>query len=282
MDKSAIEQIQLAKTIEAANVLIDAMPDSIRPVIALPSNFELHDFESKMQQRYRFRGAYNTKSLSAFGEYAESNNTGESQAVFIDADKMAARLILNLGDQLNPGHCDHTASITLEKTAAYKALLEIINRPKDQRETSEFIEDWRAFLTAYGQEDENGTAAQVSIVKALQAVRSITIEAVSKSDSEVRTFGATTSGMDSIDAKSKYDLPGVFEFTCQPYHELPERTFTLRPSILTNGKTPQLVLRVIREQEHNEQMAEQFKGLIEAELLCKSPDVKTYIGTFAV
>lgn len=280
MDASAIEQIQQAATTDIANKNID-MFGEMKPTLALPNDFVLHDMEAKKEFRFRFRGEFATESVSAFGDYAQQHTIEDSQAVFIHAESMTAKLVLNLGDEVEAGHCDHVARIKLVKTAAYTALLDIINRPKDQREIAEFIEDWRTLLAAYGEESETGDAPLIPIVKALQAVRSITIEAVSKSESDVRNYGATTTGMDSIDAKSKHELPSAFAFTCEPYHGLQIHTFDLRPSILTTGKTPQLVLRIIREQEHNEQMAEEFQQLIVNELAEKSPAVKTYIGTFS-
>lgn len=280
MDKSAIEQIQKSAAIMAGRDAIASMPSHIKPVVALPKDYELHDMEHHLQQRFRFRGSFSTQSLAAFGAYAQHHALTTPQAAFIDADKMRAKLVLNLGNHEQPGHCDNTAHITLAKTAAYEALLNIVDREKSQQEIAEFIEDWRHNLTAMSEADIDGNHETIPIVRALQAIRSITIEAISKQDSDVRNFGHTSSGMDSIDAKSKHTLPSFFEFECEPYHELPARTFWLRLSILTRQK-PALVLRIIREQEHKEQMAEEFQHLIREELKTQSPDVQIYIGNFS-
>jgi uncharacterized protein YfdQ (DUF2303 family) len=280
MDKSAIEQIQKAEAIIAGRDAIASMPLHIKPVVALPDNFKLHDMEQHLETRFRFRGSFSTQSLAAFGAYAQHHALPTPQAAFIDADKMRAKLVLNLGNHEAPGHCDNTATLTLEQTAAYKALLNIVEREKTQQEIAEFIEDWRHNLTALGEANSEDTHDEIPIVRALQAVRSITIEAVSKQESDVRNFGHTTSGMDSIDAKSKHTLPAFFKLNCEPYHELPERVFVLRLSVITRQK-PALVLRIIREQEHKEQMAEEFQHLIRDELKTRSPDVQIYIGNFS-
>lgn len=57
MDKSAIEQIQLAKQIEAANQAI-----STQGYAALPKDFEIKNLESFESYRRRFRGTM-SKSL---------------------------------------------------------------------------------------------------------------------------------------------------------------------------------------------------------------------------
>lgn len=282
MDKSAIEQIQKSASITSAKEAVEAIAEmpGIMPVVALPQDFQLHYMEHHLHTRFRFRGSFATQSLAAFGAYAQQHALPEPQAAFIDAENMRAKLVLNLGNQEAPGHCDNTASIRLEKTAAYKALLAIVDREKSQQEIAEFIEDWRLNLLAWGDSDADDAREGIPIVKALQAVRSITIEAISKHDSDVRNFGQTSTGMDSIDAKSQHTLPAQFEFVCEPYHELPARTFTLRLSIITRQK-PALVLRIVRQERHDEEMAEEFKSLIENQLSTHSPDAQTYIGTFS-
>lgn len=275
LDKSAIQEIQLSTATKEANNCLSIQKDlRSRPSIVLHKDFEVKDIEIINQFRYRYRGTFFTKCLNAFGDYAETYKSETQQAVFINAKSMNARLVLNLGNDEQPGHCDHAAIIELEKTAAYNALLKIVDSRQGQREIAEFIEDWHHCLSAQAEDEQN-----IPIVKALQAVRSITIEAVKKQDNDVRNFGATTTGMESIDAKSKHTLPAKFLFTCEPYSGLKMRSFELRLSIISEN-TPKMILRIIREQEHEEAMADEFQQLIKTELTDKSPEVKTYIGLF--
>jgi len=276
MDATAIKEIKLSQDITAANSTISDEID--KQIIALPSDFAVHNLEKYFENRTRFRGKLETKSIAAFISYA-NNKAIEGAATFINADTMKAMLIVNLGDNDAPGHADHTALLALEKTAPFKALLEIANQRKTQKEIAEFIEDWRNHLTASRAEDETGTFPAVSIVKALHAVRKISIEAIAKSDSEVKTFGATTTSMESIDVRSDEMPPDFFYFNCEPYLGLPTRTFTLRLSVITD-RTPALVLRIVKYEEHTEQMAEEFQLTIESDLQDVEPKIATYIGNF--
>ncbi len=276
MDATAIKELRLSQDITAANNEISDEID--KQIIALPSGFEVHNLEKYFENRTRFRGKLETKSIAAFISYA-NNKAIKGAATFINADTMKALLIVNLGDDDAPGHADHTALLALEKTAPFKALLEIANQRKTQKEIAEFIEDWRNHLTASRAEDENGEFPPVTIVRALHAVRKITIEAIAKQDSEVKTFGATTTSMESIDVRSDEMPPDFFYFNCEPYFGLPKRAFTLRLSVITD-RAPALVLRIVKYEEHTEQMAEEFKFIIESNLEASEPKIATYIGNF--
>lgn len=283
MEKSAIEAIQQSAAVIDVNECITEHGLAL-PVVAMPDYVKHVDLEKYLPARARFRGQFSTKSVTSFGDYANKCKSTQvppvRQAVFIDADDMKARLVLNLGTEGDAGHCDHTATLQLEKNAAYTALLEFVGRQITQRDAAEFIEDWRGCLTAWGEEDADGEQQGIPLVKALHAIRSLTIEATAKHDSDVRNMGETTSSMASIDAKSVHQIPAQLEFTCEPYAGLNKRTFALRVSIITQAK-PMIVLRIIRAQEHQEEMAKEFQELITKELSEKSPDVESYIGNFA-
>lgn len=276
MDKSAIEQIQLARQIEAANTAV-----TTQSVLALPKDFEIKNMEQYEENRRRFRGTMNTNSLEAFASYTKDNTKTEC-ACFVNADEMCASLIFNIGNEEAPGHCDHVAKLALEKTAEYRALLSILDKPINQKDLAEFIEDWRPHISAFGAEDEDGERAPIALPRALHAIRKITIESKQASESETRNFGASASSMESIDLRGDQLPPEVIEFLCQPYADLAARTFELRLGVLTENKTfPVLKLRMIRQEQQQEEMAEQFEQLIRAQTANIEPAVKTYIGKFA-
>lgn len=275
MNQDAIKELQKGAAINQANEPLR----NTEGAIALPKDFELHNLEKYQQNRYRFRGQMTTKTVTAFSQYA-IDNAEQNNACFISAEDMCAKLIFNIGDILDPGHCDHFATVKLEQTAPYSAMLNVINKRHTQKDIAEFIEDWRNYITAHSEEDENGDSKTIPLPRALHAIRKITIEATAKTESEIRNFGASTSSMESIDVKGENPPPALLLFTCKPYADLPERQFALRLSVITGG-TPVLVLRCVREEEHEEQMAKQFKELLTRELEGVNPPVKTYIGTFA-
>jgi uncharacterized protein YfdQ (DUF2303 family) len=274
MNQEAIKELQKGAAITQANQPLDHTTGAV----ALPKDFELHNLERFESNRYRFRGQMATKSVIAFSQYA-TDNAQEDNSCFIDAKSMCAKLIFNVGNQSAPGHCDHIAVVSLEKTAPYTAMLDIVNKRHSQKDIAEFIEDWRNYITAHSEEDENGDSKTITLPRALHAIRKITIEATAKSESETRNFGASTSSMESIDVKGENLPPATLLFTCKPYAELPERQFALRLSVITD-RTPLLILRCVREEEHAEEMASQFKELLTKELGTVTPSVKTYIGSF--
>jgi hypothetical protein len=55
---------------------------------------------------------------------------------------MTARSVFNIGTLDNPGHADNVASITLKKTAPFRALLQIDGRRLKQKQIAEWLEDW--------------------------------------------------------------------------------------------------------------------------------------------
>jgi uncharacterized protein YfdQ (DUF2303 family) len=280
MDKTAIEQIQEAKQIAQASAAIhEAIGAYGKPTVALPGSYTLHDMEKCTQFRYRLRGTLRTECTSDFHAYAIQYGSDESSACFIDAESMRAQVIFNLGDANNPGHCDHTANLTLTQSAAYKALSGIINERKTQQDIAEFIEDWRAFINCYGEQDEEGNRAIKPLVKALHAVRNITIEAKTQGGSEERTFGNTKSMIESIDVAGSNLPPEIITFSCEPYKGLPSRDFDLRLSVI-KSREPYLVLRIIRHEEHKEQMAKEFQKIVEAGFASNGTNIPTYIGDF--
>ncbi len=244
MDKSAIEKIQEERAIVNANTAISvhALQDK---VLALPNHFTLHDLEKFDSNRSRLRGQLETRSVETFAAYAK-NNVLPGAATFINADAMTAQLIINLGDDDSPGHCDHTAKI---------------------------------YLTASYGEDEEGNRQQVTIVKALHAVRKITIEEKVTNENETRNFGASSSSMESIDVKSLDMPPDYLYFTTEPYFGLKSRTFELRLSIIKD-RAPALVLRIVRIEEHKEEMAKEFQEIIEQSAKDIDPKIVTYVGVF--
>lgn len=274
MSQDAIKELQKGAAIAQANAPLDHTTGAI----ALPKDFEIHSLEKFESKRYRFRGQMGTKSVTAFSKYA-TDNAQENNTCFINADSMSAKIIFNIGTRSEPGHCDHTATVQLEKTAPYSALLGIINKRHAQKDIAEFIEDWRTFIVAVSEEDENGDSKTIPLPRALHAIRKITIEATAKSESETRNFGASTSSMESIDVKGDNLPPALLLFTCKPYAELPEREFALRLSVITD-RAPALTLRCVREEEHAEEMAKEFKELLTKELESVTPNVNAYIGSF--
>lgn len=256
MDKTAIQQIQdTAAAVALARDVLDhsnALAES-RPVIALPENFELHNLEQYLPGRTRYRARFTTAHIKSFADYHEKQ--GMEAPVFIDRDKMRAQAVFNLGDSASPGHGDDTATLALDKTAAFRAFENLAGAHKlNQREIAEWVEDWRARIQAV-----DGEGKEIPISKLVRTLRNIDIKAARDVNSSEGDFSSRRSAMESVEANSTEGaMPKVISFTCEPYHGLGEQEFRFRISLLTGGDTLAFSVHRIQEEADTEVTADHF------------------------
>ncbi|WP_158138690.1 DUF2303 family protein [Vibrio metschnikovii] len=271
LNKEAIEHIQ---HIGHAPAFLDALDKHCTfPSIALPESYKLVDLEHMMPNRNQFRGTLHTANLDEFVRYHE-NYQLEGNQCFVDAEKMRAQTIFDLGTQSTPGHCKHRANLQLKKTSLFSNLLSINERQQGQKKLAEWIEDYSDFIqvfTAAGEKIENAIASS--------AVRNMTFEAKQGRETSVDDFSHHQSEYESMAVRSKGELPmpAVFKFTCVPYLGLEERTFEMRMSAIGNEV---LVLRIKKLEQHEEEMAEEFKDKLIGEFAKSEYELDTFIGTF--
>lgn len=241
------------------------------PTAVLPEGAKVVDLERFAAGRSRFRGIYSTNSLGDFGKYVIDRAVVTAKG-FIDQDDMSCVTIFNIGDDVNPGHADDRATLKLKPTAGYKAVLAIGGKAMTQKDLSDWIEDWNGSLKALGEDLED-----ISLVKAIAAVRTITIKASSESDHTVSETRASRSAMDAIEATSKETLPTSLLFSVVPFEGLSVREIILRISVITSGAQPALKLRWIGEEVQREEIAQEFKSVLEVQV---GEAVKLALGTF--
>lgn len=268
LNGSAIQQI---KTLLLTAAVSDAIKNTDCPAAAIPDGVELESLEAFNANRFRFRGALQTSSIADFVRYSIGFK-GEGIRCFIDADKMAAKSIFNIGTEEQPGHADNHATLNLKKTAPFTALLGINGDRRRQKELAEWLEDWADYLTGF---DIDGNV--MSAKSSAAAVRRITIETLQSVDNEVGDFSGKKSVMESVEAKSKDIMPVAFEFKCVPYEGLNERAFSLRLSI-TASDTPVLTLRIVQLENVEEKIATEFRDLLNDEF--DGTSIETFIGKF--
>lgn len=232
------------------------------PTAVLPEGVKVVDLEKYQVGRSRFRGVLSTNSLVDFSTYVKERAIEGSRG-FIDKDEMTCTLIFNLGTNIAPGHADDRAVLRLKPSAGYKAVQSIPGRPMSQKDLSDWIEDWNASLSAI---DETGQT--MSIVKAIAAVRTITIKASSESDHAVSETRTSRSAMDQIEATSKETLPASLVFSVVPYEGLSVRYIILRVSVITSGAQPMLKLRWMGEEVQQEEIAQEFKSTLQTNIDC--------------
>lgn len=250
----AIEKLALAQAITAANVAVDESGG--RGLVALPDTFTKYDLEDTLDCRRRARGSMETSQIDSFASYV-GNYAEDGATVLVNQDSMRAVAFLNLGTVASPGHADNVASFRAKATAAYVALTSIANGAgRKQTEIAEFFEDWAHELEFF---NESGP---VTAPKAIAAIRKLTIESMRKLESAENQLSASRSAFESVQATSADPIPTGITFTCEPYKGLSYRTFNVRLSVLTANEKPTISLRIVKAEEHQEQMAQELAGLV--------------------
>lgn len=272
MDQSAIQQIQASVVVESLNATLNEHALD-RPVVATPDDFKLNDLECYMRGRVRYRGKMNTAAIDAFVAFSKEHDTDGARC-FVDAAGMDAKAFFNLGTEDEPGHADFTAYVKLEKTAEFKALLEIDGKKLTQKTLAEWLEDWQEYVQPY-----NGEGEAVDIVKAIAAVRRIEINASRKEDHDEQQFRASRSALESVEARSDHGMPAGFRFTCIPYQGLEKRSFEVRLSILTGDDKPVLVTRIRRLEQQQENMGNEFMEKLKVAF--EENKMNTFLGNFS-
>lgn len=279
MDSTSIKAIQ---DCEASHRINDVLLNNPKlKFIAAPPAIELKSLEKFNAIRFSYRANYKTTSLDNFIAYA-LNYIKPGNMAFVQPDEMTARIIFDLGTIQEPGHCTHSSQLKLEQTAAYIALQKISDVELSQQQVAEFLEDWRHIVSASGPQNDDGTWSDfIPLVKAINAIRKIKIEALASKETTSSQFGASQSSLESIDVRGD-DLPPAFiHFNCEPYFALPLRTFSLRLSVV-NKQRPCLILRIVRAEEHREQMAKQLANLVASKLSEAKEQITVLIGEYSV
>lgn len=272
LDKDAIKELFKFNAIGAAAAAVDGT--GLNEPLALPDDFKLHDIEQFAALRRRARGTMSTNLVPDFAHYVGAN-AEVGATVFVDAAKMTALAVLNLGTPDAPGHADNLARYAPQATAAYDALRKVATgQPLSQRTAAEFFEDWGTVVIGCFREDES---VPISLPAAIAAVRNITIEGLKKQGNSEQQLCAERSTFEKVAVSDADKMPTLIYFQCVPYIGLQSRMFVLRLGILAGDKAPSIVLRVKAEQ-HAEEMAEELAGNVRQALQGKAPVV---IGTYS-
>jgi len=269
ISKDAIEHLEKTVLLNDVNVELSNIKTKSN-LLAVPSGISLKDLESHMPTRDSYRFDFSTKSIKDFGEYCKEFDK-EGAKCFVNSDYMRANTIFDLGTEEAPLHQHHSAKLQLDKTAAFKALLNINGEHLSQKAAANFVEDWADNISVLCKAGKPMTISQ-----AVKQLREITIERMASVDSKVSDFGESMSAMEKIEAKNQDIIPATIEFTCHPYHGLVNRAFTVRVAILTGGSKPEISLRVIKLEAQEEDMAEEFKEILVNTF--KDSELKTFIG----
>lgn len=269
LTKDAIQHLEQSTLSSALNAELSEKGTQSN-LLVVPEGFKISNIEQFMEYRDSYRASFSTKSISDFSEYCQEFDKDGAKC-FVNSDNMNAKTCFDLGTEELPLHQLHDASLQLDKTAAFKSLLCINGDQLSQKEAANFIEDWSDNIKIYCREGESMTNQQ-----AVKQFKEITIEQVNSLNSEVSDFGESMSAMEKIEAKNQDLIPATIEFQCNPYHGLVERAFTVRVSIITGGNKPEIGLRIIKLEAQEEDMAEEFKEILNDKFT--DSKLKVFIG----
>lgn len=244
------------------------------PIAILPDNMKVHSLEAHNAHRNQFRAKFSTYNFDSLIAYAKQHDQPNAQC-FIDEQALGAEIVFDIGTREQPLHAKHRATLKMQKTAAFNALCEFQGTKCDQRKFSDWLEDWGDFITPYSEDEQ-----AMSLTAAVQAVRKITLDYARNENHEISEFAASKSAMESVEAKSKLQLPKYFVFNSQTYKGLSPQAFTLRLSILTGGSEPVLVARLIKAEQIQEAIAKEFADKLTDAL--KETDITVNIGTVEI
>ncbi|ENW90526.1 MULTISPECIES: DUF2303 family protein [Acinetobacter] len=263
MEQAAVKQI--ADLAVAAQANLPVQVNGAASIAILPEGFKLHSTERFNDGRDRYRGAYQTSSISSFVEYVGYRNGSNDENVqtYIETTRgLKARTFLNLGDVFTPGHGDDTATLTLEKKAEFARFEGINGNRIRQQQLIDIVDDWADFLSAHTEQGE------VELDKAIRALRKVKITKGSELDSQVRDFGHQVSALEKLEATGvDENLPHFFLLHTECYHGLNPRSVKLSLRISANNDdAPGFVLRIVGEEALNESLADEFKGILTEKL----------------
>ena len=264
-DKSAIIALQEAEQIAQAGKAIaaafadideDGIPVTPKALVALPSDYKISNLETYLPNRRRCRGRMETQCIDSFAAYTRQN-AEDGAAIFVDPRQMQATAVLNLGTPEQPGHADNISMLAAKKTAAYQSLLNMTSTHVKQAAVAEWLEDWVPHIACFDKAEKMVTPA------ATLAIRNLTIDTARKLQSTVEQLSSSHSSFESVRASSVSGaVPDLIYFTCEPYAGLNERQFVLRLSVLTSDSKPVLSLRIIKAEQHIEEMAEELAAKV--------------------
>jgi len=272
MEVEAIKRIEELATQQQLDLAIYDNPAAI-----LPGDAGVHDLEHLLEAPRRMRATFKTERIKDFCNYIDANKTGEDGAVFVKPDGSGATAVLDYGSPAAPKWGDHRAVLELKKTPAFSALEEICRAPLAQREVTDFIEDWRHIIQPLIEgESEDGGATEVSIGRAVAAIRKIDLKAQAESGHEESDFKQSRTSLEQVEANTGgHRIPGLFRCRCQVYPETDQRDIDLRLSVLTGDRTPKLRFRMIGRDALLQTTAEE----VELRLMEMLDDHQIYVGS---
>lgn len=260
-DQSAIQQLTQAEATAQSNLSLQHALTAGAALVALPDDFKITSLEGYLPLRRRARNSMATAYVEDFARYVRDHSENGC-TIYVNAEAMSAKAVLNQGTPEHPGHGDNTALVKLKATALYTSLRNLVSQARGQKALAEWLEEWRDQVKPLDKDLQD-----LNIGHVVAGIRSVSIEQINKSTSTVEALSAERSEMESVAAKTDRNdavLPAYLKLTTKPYKELAERTFYVRLSILTSQREPTFPLGILGLELHEEEMAEEFAHVVRA------------------
>ena len=217
--------------------------------IALPDGFSLVSLECFEAQRYYPRGHYITHDCRDLLEYAKAREADFSgSAMFISPENMTARIIFDYDG--GRGHGNNTADYEAEPTPLYRALRNTCyNSITSQKELVQLLEDWAGDISAH---DKDG--AEIPLNTAVTLLSSLTVEKAKR----IKQTQAL---------KAEGQMVAELRITDELYTGTEEKiTVRARLSLVVADDKFALNLRLIGEEKHNREKAQEMRAMAEKAL----------------
>ena len=253
----------------------------------IPPGAKIHDVEDAQPYRNRYRGRFNTGSMSAFIAYVVSRIGARGNAppvkVFVAHDRLRASAVFNLGNEDAPGHGDDVAVLELEKTPEYEAICAL---PANliQPVFVDWIRDWghmARFGTVATDAEGVETVTTIPAHRAIAAVRSVQVKQTTDTSHEVSDMAAKRTKLEEIEASSRSQaLPTLIECGFRPAEDLHHVSVQLRVS-LAGGEKPTFSIRPVGAPALREEIAKDFEASLGAGLAAAGvAGIEIFRGTF--
>lgn len=230
--------------------------------IALPEGFNLESLERFEAQRYHPRGHYSTRDYRDLLVYAQAREADFSgAAMYIDPEDMVARIIFDYDGGL--GHGKNTARYTAETTPLYYALRRICGKDAtSQKELVQLLEDWAGEITAH---DKDG--AEIPLNTAISLLSSLTVEKAKRIKQTQGDWEHERTVAEQAALKAEGQMVTELHITDELYTGTEEKiTVRARLSLVVADDKFALNLRLVGEEKHNREKAQEMRAMAEKTL----------------
>jgi uncharacterized protein YfdQ (DUF2303 family) len=268
-----IEALREAKVTRDLESTLDRNT-SDRNAMVVPNTHQIVNIEQYKDGPARRVSAVAMTDVESFATYVKAHRPETSQ-VFVDSENLKVEAILDywrdyqpvidesvVQRERPPGHAQNTAVLTLKPTAEYQSFLAVCRGIQlSQTEAAEYVEDWANSI----QSTDGWNAAFAK--RLVSAIRSMTIEALRKVETEQQSLSASQTAFESVKvADSENKLPDGFVQIITPSEGLNHISVFVRISVITADKTPKIVFRPAKLQGHQVAIAKDLASKVREEL----------------